>query len=219
MQSLVLINLILFGSLAAQWASTLAVGAEPLQGFAERSDTPTRIQRPTNDAPSPVIQGNVDQDLVLQHPALVNTAEFSRQTPRIPLPANNQQILGNTTGGQNEYWVSWDVWRHRIADAVWGPLKARRTIMWGMTRVDYDVTSDRHIQISSVRTPDPTGKSGKILAAAIMQLENSPILEFPTGSKQTIHHNYNMETGLPMPGRTRYTLYLPGGNEHVMNQW
>ena len=33
----------------------------------------------------------------------------------------------------------------------------------GHDRVDYNVTGDGHIQIISVHTPDPTGKSGKIL--------------------------------------------------------
>ena len=136
-----------------------------------------------------------------------------------PTRMTNQQISGNATGGQDEYWVNWDAWRHRVADAIWGPLKARRTIMWGMTRVDYNVTRDCHIKITSVRSPDPTGKSGKILAAAIMQLDGNHILAFPPGSKQTLHHNYNMDVGLPMPSRVRYSIYLRGGTEHVVDQW
>ena len=52
-----------------------------------------------------------------------------------------------------------------------------------------------------------------------MQLDGNSILAFPSGSKQTIHHNFNMDMGLPMPGRVRYTIHLRGGTEHVINQW
>ncbi len=214
------IKLILFSCALALSASTVSSVAQPLQGSVEQSNAPTRILRPSNDMLNPVIQGNANQDTQLpQQPPMVNTEQFSIQTPPVQLPANNQQIMGGTSGGQDEYWVSWDLWRHRIADAVWGPLKERRTIMWGMTRVDYDVTRDRHIRITAVRTPDPTGKSAKILVDAIMQLEGNPILAFPPGSKQTIHHSFNLSIGLPMPNRVHYSIYLPGGTEHVVDQW
>ena len=130
----VFVRLILFSCAVILSASAIPTMAQPLQGFAEQSDTPTRIQRPANDIPNPVVQGNANQATLLQqHPSLVNTEEFSRQTPRIQLPVVNPHIAGGARYGQDEYWISWDVWRGRIADAVWGPLKAQGIIMWGMT--------------------------------------------------------------------------------------
>lgn len=213
------IKLILFSYVVILSAAAVPSSAEPLQGFAEQSQAPTRIQRPANDVPNSAIQGNANQNLVLQQSSLVKVEQFSNQTPRVQLPASNQQIIGGASSGQDECWVSWDAWRHRIADAVWGPLKEQRTIMWGMTRVDYDVTRNHHIRITSAHSPDPSGKSSKSLIAAIMQLDGKAILTFPEGSKQTVHHNFNMDMGLPMPGRIHYAIYLRGGTEHVVNQW
>lgn len=184
---------------------------------------------PPESAPKGFLQGNVkdskvdintDEDrLAMQH-EINNRGNFvpASQQPQIS-PQGSQLLAGNTNGGQDEYWVNWNAWRHRIADAVWGPLRAQRTIMWGTTNVTYNVTRDHRIQIVALHTPDPTGNSGRILAAAILQLNGSPILEFPAGSRQIIHRNKNMVVGLPIPARLRFTMHLPGGTEHVTEQW
>lgn len=130
-------------------------------------------------------------------------------------------ITANIEGGQDEYHVNWSAWRHRITDAVWDYVAAHSFIFWGMTRVGYNVTRDGHIQITSVFTPDPTGRSAKKLVKAVKCLEGTPTLEFPAGSKQTVHHNWNMSIGLPLPivSSNIHKLYLHGGTEHVTERW
>jgi hypothetical protein len=145
--------------------------------------------------------------------------DVPKTAPLEPAAQPSQPVSGKTNGGQDEYWVNWDAWRHRIADAVWGPLKAQGILMWGSTGVDYDVSRDHHIRIVSVQTPDPTGASGRTLASAIMRLDGNPILEFPAGSHQLVHRNRNMHTGLPRPSGIGGMINLPGGAEHVTSQW
>jgi hypothetical protein len=150
---------------------------------------------------------------------IVNSNAFTAP-PTTPLSAAygvHQPIVGNAAGGQDEWWVNWDEWRHRVTDTVWAPL--RNAMLYGQTRVDYDVTRDHHIRITNVYTPDPTGMSARIVASRIMQLDGDPILEFPQGSQQQIHHNFNMVTGAPFLERLKGPVYLPGGMEHVTKQW
>ncbi len=192
--------------------------ADPIQGYAEQTEIPTRIQRPTESVPYPAVP--INNPLPTQEDSsLVKTDQFNRYIPPRQMAPPQQRIMSEVGGGQDEYWVSWDTWRSRIADAVWGPLKQQGAIMWGTTRVDYDVTRDHHITITAVHTPDPTGRSAKVLVAAIMQLDGGSILTFPPGSKQTVHHNFNMDMGLPLPGKVHHTIHLRGGTEHVINQY
>jgi hypothetical protein len=199
-----------------------------LEGHAEELYEPIRIERPGKLLSDPALQGNVSRDSASLQSSVVNSLDFSSavQRPRLqPVPNNqlnatgNAPISGSTLGGQDEYWVNWNAWRNRVCDAVWDPIKAQRIVMWGRTRVDYDVSRDHHIRVTSVRTPDPTGASGRILADSIMALDGSPILEFPNGSRQAIHHSYNASLGLPLPARLSRKVYLPGGTEHVLEQW
>jgi hypothetical protein len=196
--------------------------AETLQGSIEQSDS-VGMQGAADSTTCIPLQGSVDQSLYREparQESLVNPSDFSpvaQQPQYVPQP--RRSIPAETTGGQDEYSVNWDAWRHRIADAVWAPIGAQGIWMWGQTRVLYDVTRDHHIEIISVRSPDPTGKSGRILAASVMRLEGNPILEFPAGSRQTIHRNENKAMGLPQPERSGGMIYLPGGTEHVGTQW
>jgi hypothetical protein len=153
--------------------------------------------------------------------SVIDNNSFAAQT-QAPLSgtasaATNQPILGGAVRGQDEWWVNWDEWRHRVTDTVWMPL--RGAMLYGQTRVDYDVTRDHHIRITNVYTPDPTGMSARIVANRIMQLDGDPILEFPSGSQQQMHHNFNMITGRPFLERLQGPLYLPGGVEHVVKPW
>jgi hypothetical protein len=129
----------------------------------------------------------------------------------------SRPISGTTNGGQDEYWLDWTAWRARITDTIWSPLVG--TTIYGQTRVDYDVTRDHRIHITNVYTPDPSGESGQLLADRIMQLDGAPIWEFPQGSQQMVHHNWNKNFGSPIPQTLGNKIYLPGGVEHITRQW
>ncbi len=217
--------------------------AYPLQGYIEQSDTATetRINLPHIDTLPPIaphitvdksIDSSIHSGIVhsddfasVQHNeyAYVNQSSIVRFIPIQQHPQsdhlNKAPIEGNTYGGQNEYWINWDAWRHRIADAVWRPIIMQGIRMYGQTRVDYDVKRDHHVHITNIYTPDPSGVSGRILANSIMQLDGDPIFEFPSGSQQMVHHNWNKDLGLPFLSRLGQTIYLPGGIEHVVNRW
>jgi hypothetical protein len=202
----------------------------PLQGGIEEDSTMnSRIARPSTDTllPGIAIQGNAPplapsfriQAGATTLSSVVNNNAFV-PADQVPLSAGcnvRQPIIGNAASGQDEWWVNWDEWRHRVTDTVWAPLHG--AMLYGQTRVDYDVTRDHRIRITNVCTPDPTGMSGRIVAGRIMQLDGDPILEFPTGSQQQIHHNFNMVSGRPFLERLSGPLYLPGGMEHVVKQW
>lgn len=203
-----------------------------LKGYAEQDDTSQRIQRPP-DSPGSLINNaalatqpvsnTTSSDARMQgyankRSSLIDVSAFAPLTPQYAaMPPQN--VYGKADGGQNEYWINWDAWRHRIADAVWRPIIMQGIMMYGQTRVDYDVTRDHHVRITNIYTPDPSGVSGKILANAIMRLDGNPIFEFPSGSQQVVHHNWNKDLGLPFLSRLGQTIYLPGGIEHVVNRW
>jgi hypothetical protein len=149
-----------------------------------------------------------------------NNAFASQGQAQTPLSGSyntRQPLVGNAAGGRDEWWINWDDWRRRVTDTVWGPLQG--AMLYGQTRVDYDVTRDHRIHITNVFTPDPTGISGRVVANRIMQLDGDPVLEFPSGSQQQVHHNFNMISGRPFLERLQGPLYLPGGMEHVERQW
>lgn len=204
-----------------------AADIAPLQGSVEQDSTMgARLAMPSqgvavqNSAPplAPSFRGQADAGTGVLS-SVVNSNAFAA-TSQLPLSAGygmRQPIVGNAASGQDEWWVNWDAWRHRITDTVWYSL--RGIPFYGQTRVDYDVTRDHHVRITRVVTPDPTGASGRILADRIMQLDGDPILEFPPGSQQQVHHNFNMTTGPPFLAKLRAPMYLPGGTEHVVKQW
>jgi len=205
---------------------TPAIADTQLQGNVDQDSMGSyRIARPSaspavQDTAPPVAPSFRAQASTTALPGgVVDNNAFASQS-QTPLPAENnarQPILGGAARGQDEWWVNWDEWRHRVTDTVWMPL--RGAMLYGQTRVDYDVTRDHHIRITNVSTPDPTGMSGRIVADRIMQLDGDPVLEFPAGSQQQVHHNFNMITGRPYLERLQGPLYLPGGMEHVVKPW
>jgi hypothetical protein len=202
-------------SQASEVSSSPASPAHTLQGYAEQSEGSARLQRPLSGSaalPETSLQSSVVDTKDFQSPAhalLPGSAMIG--------PTNNQPIVGSAAGGQDEYWVNWDAWRHRIADAVWAKIQGTR--MWGQTKVEYNVTRDHRIFITHIETPDPSGESGRFLAGAITTLDGSPLLEFPQGSHQTVHHNANATMGRPVPSRLSGVVHLPGGTEHVFEKW
>jgi hypothetical protein len=194
--------------------------ADSLQGHIEKSGDSLRLER-SGDAPA--LDGHVDQfraPASAEQTPLIDSNEFSNPSEKGSLRKDIGHVIqGKADAGQDEFWVNWDDWRHRVADAVWAPIRAQKLKIYGQTRVDYDVTRDRHIQITGVSTPDPSGASANMLANAILKLDGDPVLEFPAGSQQLIHHNVNMSLGLPLPLRQGHMIYLPGGNERIFRQW
>lgn len=196
--------------------------ADPLQGHIERSDSQLRVETPGEMPPVAPMRGSINQSVypppVEQAPQLDTTNPNNVKQGYLAAPGR-QPLQGSIQTGQDEIMVNWDEWRHRVADAVWTPIRAQKLKIYGQTRVFYNVTRDRHIQITDIFTPDPTGASGTRLADAILRLDGDPVLDFPAGSQQTVHQNVNMALGLPLPLRQGRIIYLPGGNERVFRQW
>ncbi len=84
----------------------------------------------------------------------------------------------------NEHDVDWHDWAERVAEAVWGPLISSGAAACGQSYVKWQVTSDCHVRIISVRTPIPSGAD--VVVASIKALDGDPVLAFPRGSHKTV---------------------------------
>jgi hypothetical protein len=217
MRVVVLVTVLVAGIQAVPFSLTSAI-AEPLQGSVQESETIPHIQGP-NAQPNSTLRGDVnDSRSPPQKSGLVDTSQFTPvdQKPGDGLPST-QPVLGGTIGGQDEYWVDWEAWQHRIGSAIFASLANQ--VLWGQTRVDFEVTRDHHIRILSAYSPDPTGRSAMIYANATMRLDGNPILEFPAGSQKLIHRTYEVLIGPPTPGVITTQLYGRSRQEHVIRQW
>jgi hypothetical protein len=181
--------------------------AEPLQGYAERESA---LQN------SPNLQGSTYDSNSIVTPGAFTPPIQQAPTRSLQLPPI---LNGDTLGGQDESWVNWQAWEDRVTNVVWAPLMRSQFMMWGQTWVCYDVTRDRHIKITRIYTPDPSGESGRVLASRIMQLDGNPILEFPSESRQIVHHTKDGKIAPPIPCPPGGMFYLPGQTEHHVSQW
>jgi hypothetical protein len=80
--------------------------------------------------------------------------------------------------------VDWHSWAEKVAGAVWDPLIDDQAMIYCPSAVKWQITSDYHVHILSVKTPVPGG--AKPLVAAIKALDGNPILAFPRGSGKTV---------------------------------
>jgi hypothetical protein len=80
--------------------------------------------------------------------------------------------------------VDWHSWAEKVAGAVWGPLIDDGTLLCGKSVVRWQITSDYHVHITSIKTPIPGGANA--LVAAIKAVDGNPILAFPRGSGKTV---------------------------------
>lgn len=165
------------------------------------------------------LKAEKSEERVKLEPAQPRQEALNNSYPDTFRSTGHNILQGSSRGGLDEYLVNWDDWRRRVARAVWAPITHAGVKMFGQTLVRYMVTRDRHITITEIQTPDPTGESGWLLAAAIQRLDGDPLLDFPEGSKQTIHPNNNACIGLPMLQPVGSLLVMPGGTEHVLAEW
>jgi hypothetical protein len=194
-------------------SGNLVALSQPLQGYAERSPSPNRIQR------SAVIDDNyMVQDPVGQTPT---TSEF---VPTVPLrsganvsPSRVRPFPAETTGGQDEYWVNWKKWEQGVED--YATMFCVGQYCYSGTCIYYTVGRDRSITINNAVSPDPTGYSIAFATSVLRRVQGAPVLEFPAGSRQMFHSTKFYFNGPPGMYNGWRPLRRSGIVEHVFRQW
>jgi hypothetical protein len=187
-----------------------------LHGYAQQSNSLTRIQRPERNMPGCTYQGNVSQDSAFVQTPLVNEQNLSYpQSQGLPnsqsCPSNSLAIPGTTLGGQDEYWVDWQGWSNRIGQRI-APMLANK-FMWGSGKITYNVTIDRHIQLCRTQGCPSTVK---YLVRVVMSLDGDPVLAFPAGTHLQVHPRVTSVAGVGFPKKMHIQQWGP---EHIIEEW
>ncbi len=138
-----------------------------------------------------LFSGTLSNLLILQANAQSsNPADFAEDSDQTSNDGPVEPTIKETTAEvslEKEYserGVDWHAWAEKVAGAVWDPLIDDRAMIAGTSVVKWQVTSDNHVHINSIRTPFPGGAN--TLVAAIKKLDGNPILAFPRGSGKTV---------------------------------
>jgi len=175
---------VLFFLLSMNWQNKII--ASPLNGTVQLDEShPLHLQRP--------------QDIRLETGALNGSTSQSEPSQSATIEKNH--------GKQHLYKVSWAKWEARVDKAVWAQIPYG-SLIYGNTAVHYDVTQDRHVVITSIKSPERAGDFVNLLIGAIMHLQGNPILDFPAGSEQQVHHTWNGALGSEAPSMRTYGMML-----------